>query len=155
MSDDTTTLSVSIKDLASVRVAYINYQVEGESGNSFNEIHECFQRVESWVRQHGSDPFSVLNVGALNMVEGRLLSYECCVEAPEQVQSGSDGVDVKELPGGRYAVLSIIKDPRIIGPTIGQFHQEYMPQHNLAIDGTRPTYEIYYEKTIEYCVPIL
>ena len=155
MGENTTTLSVSIKELPSVRVAYIEYKVGAEQGDMHNEIGGCFRRVQAWVSERGGDPFSLLNVGALNMVEGRLSSYECCVEIPEQVQSSSDGVGIKQLPGGRYAVLSIIKDPSIIGPSIGRFHQEYVPQHNLAKDGTRPTYEIYYEKTMEYCVPIL
>jgi DNA gyrase inhibitor GyrI len=155
MSDDTTTLSISIKELPSVHVAYIEYKVGSEQGDMHNEIGECFRRVQAWVRERGGDPFSLLNVGALNRLGGQLSSYECCVQVSEQVQSGSDGVKIKELPGGRYAVASIAKDPSIIGPSIGRFHQEYVPQHNLAMDGTRPTYEIYYEKTMEYCVPIL
>jgi len=155
MGENTTALSVSVKELPSVHVAYIEYKVGDEQGDLHNEIGGCFRRVQAWVSEGGGDPFSLLNVGALNMVEGRLSSYECCVQVPEKVQSGSDGVDIQELPGGRYAVVSIAKDPSIIGPSIGRFHQEYVPQHNLAMDGTRPTYEIYYEKTMEYCVPIL
>jgi hypothetical protein len=30
-----------------------------------------------------------------------------------------------------------------------------VPQNRIEIDGMRPSYEIYYEKTMEYCVPIL
>jgi DNA gyrase inhibitor GyrI len=154
MSDDTTTLSISIKELPSVHVAYIEYKVGSEQGDMHNEIGECFRRVQAWVTKLGYSPYT-LTIGVNNMVHGQLSSYECCVQVPEKVQNGSDGVDIKELPGGRYAVVSIVKDPQIIGPTIGRFHQEYVPEHKLAMDGTRPTYEIYYEKTMEYCVPIL
>ena len=118
------------------------------------KIRECFQRVQAWVRDLGYDPYTPLTIGAFKATDGQLLSYECCVQAPEQVKSGSEGVGLKELPGGRYAV-SAKKDPPIIGDSIRRFYQEYVPHHSIQIDGTRPTYEIYYESTMEYCVPIL
>jgi hypothetical protein len=40
-------------------------------------------------------------------------------------------------------------------PFIGRFHREYVPHSGLEIDGTRPTYDIYYASTMEYCVPIV
>jgi DNA gyrase inhibitor GyrI len=63
-------------------------------------------------------------------------------------------VGIKELPGGRYAVVKIAKDPQIIGDSIGRFCQEYVPKNNIRIDGMRPTYEIYWEDTMDYCAPI-
>jgi DNA gyrase inhibitor GyrI len=86
--------------------------------------------------------------------DGRLLRYECCVEVPAQVQSGLDDIGIQELPGGQYAVVTIQKDPAIVGPSIGRFYQEYVPQNRLRIDDLRPSYEIYYESTLEYCVPV-
>ena len=157
MSDDTaTSLSVSIKELPSVHVAYIAYPLKGEPGE-FGEIHECFQRVQAWVRERGYDPFSQLNVGALRSMDGRPSSYDCCVQVPGQVQSGSGDVEIQELPGGRYAVVRIRKDPAIIGDSIRRFYQDALraPQNKIEIDGQRPTYEIYFESTLEYCVPIL
>lgn len=152
---ENTALVVSIQDLPTVHVAYIDYQASSEDGDVHSEIRACFQRVQSWVRGLGHDPYSLLNVGVPNVDDGQLLSYGCCVQIPEDVQSGSDGVDIRELTGGRYAVVSIEKDPRIIGDSIGRFYQEYIPQNDIEVDGTRPTYEIYYESTMEYCVPIL
>ena len=149
-----TMLVVSIHALPSVRVACIDYQASSEQGDFHNEIRVCFQRVQGWVRGLGHDPYSLLNVGVPNVQDSRLVSYGCCVQIPEEVQSASDCVDIKELPGGRYAVVSIEKDPRVIGESIGRFYQEYAPQNNIDVDGTRPTYEIYYENTLEYCVPI-
>jgi len=122
MSDDTaTSLSVSVKELPSVHVAYIACLLKGEPGE-FGEIHECFQRVQAWVRERGYDPFSQLNVGALRSMDGRPSSYDCCVQVPE-VQSGSGDVEIQELPGGRYEVVSIRKDPAIIGDSIHRFYQ--------------------------------
>ena len=75
-------------------------------------------------------------------------------QIPEAVQSGADGVDIKELPGGRYDVVKIGKDPQTIDESIGRFYQIYVPENNLRVDGARPVYEIYWEDTMEYCVPI-
>jgi len=119
-----------------------------------SQIGECFQRVQAWVTKQGYSP-RTLTIGVTNMVDGQLSSYDCCVQVPEQVQSGSDGIAIKELPGGRCAVVSIEKDPSIIGDSIGRFYREYVPQNHIEIDGTRLVYEIYYEKTMEYCVPVL
>jgi hypothetical protein len=43
----------------------------------------------------------------------------------------------------------------VMVPFTGRFHREYMPQSGLEIGGTRPTYDIYYASTMEYCVPIV
>ena len=149
-----TMLAVSIRDLPTVHVAYIDYQASSEQGDFHNGIRACFQRVQSWVRSLGHDPYSLLNVGVPNVDDGRLLSYGCCVQIPEDVLNGSDGVEIKELPGGRYAVVNIVKDPQTIGESIGRFYQEYVPENSIRVDGTRPVYEIYWEDTMEYCVPI-
>jgi len=37
---------------------------------------------------------------------------------------------------------------------IGQFFAEYVPQYQLILDATRPSYEVYYAQTMDYCVPI-
>jgi len=155
MSDNAATLlSVSIRELPTVHVAYIEYKPDAEQGDMHAQIGDCFRRVQAWVRERGYDPLSRLTIGAIKMTGGQLSSYECCVQVPEQVQGGSGDVEIQELVGGRYAVVTIEKDPRIIGDSIGRFYEEYMPQNNVEIDGMRPTYEVYYESTIEYCVPI-
>ncbi|MBM3134112.1 MAG: GyrI-like domain-containing protein [Chloroflexi bacterium] len=149
-----TSLAVSIKELPAVHVAYIDCKVDFAQGDFSNEIRQCFQRVQTWVRELGYDPYTLLTIGVIQTVDSRRAVYTCCVQIPGEVQSGSDGVGIRELLGGRYAVVSIKKEPAIIGDSISRFYQEYAPQNNIEIDGTRPTYEIYYESTVEYCVPI-
>jgi hypothetical protein len=51
-------------------------------------------------------------------------------------------------------VLSLEKDSATIGERIGQFFAEYVPQHQLMLDATRPSYEVYYTQTMDYCIPI-
>jgi hypothetical protein len=58
-----TMLDVSIQDLPTVHVAYIDYQASSEQGDFHSEIRACFQRVQSWVARLGHDPHSLLNVG--------------------------------------------------------------------------------------------
>jgi DNA gyrase inhibitor GyrI len=153
MSEPTTSLAVSIRELPAVHVAYISCPVNMEQGPC-DEVRAGFQRVQAWVRALGHDPYTQLTIGALQAAEGPVASYDCCVQVPEDVRSGSEGVGIKELPGGRYAVVSIEKDPAIIGASIGRFYQEYAPQNRLMIDGARSTYEVYWERTMEYCVPV-
>lgn len=148
-------LAVSIKDLPAVHVAYVDCPVNVEQDQFSNEIRKCFQRVQAWVSERGYDPHALLTIGVTNVVNGQLLSYECCEQVPQEVKTGTDDIGIKELVGGRYAVVSIEKHPAIIGDSIRRFHQEYVPHNGIRIDGTRPTYEIYYEGTMEYCVPIL
>jgi DNA gyrase inhibitor GyrI len=150
-----TSLSVSFRDLPAFHVAYIDCRVNVEQSELRNEIGECFQRVQDWVRELGYDPYAMLTIGVPKVENGQLSSYECCEQIPGEVTNGTDGIGIKELSGGRYAVVSIEKEPAIIGDSIRRFYQEYVPNNGIGIDGTRPTYEIYYESTMEYCVPIL
>jgi DNA gyrase inhibitor GyrI len=147
-------LSVSIKELPPIHVACIAFKAPMDQSEMHDRIGECFRLVQAWLRGLGYDPLT-LTIGVINMVEGQLASYDCCVQAPKDVESGSDGVEIRDLVGGQYAVLSMQKDPAIIGNSIGQFYQEYLPQNQIILDGARPTYEIYYESTMEYCVPIM
>jgi len=154
-NDSSASLSVSIRDLPPVHVACIEYQATADPSSMHDEIGECFRRVQAWLRKRGHDPLTGLTIGVINVADGRLASYDCCVQVPELLQSGSEGMEVKDLVGGRYAVLSMPKAPAVIGSSIGRFYQEYVPQNQIAIDGARPTYEIYCESTMEYCVPVL
>lgn len=150
-----TPLSVSIEDMPTVRVAYIECRMSVEQDQFRSEIRECFQRLQVWVRGLGYDPCALLTIGVSKLVGGQLSSYECCVQIPAQVKNGTDGVGIKNVVGGRYAVASIEKDQAIIGDSIRRFYQEYVPHSKVGVDSTRPTYEVYYENTMEYCVPIL
>ena len=154
MSQEQPSLSVSIRDLPALRVACLSCPMGGDQAEMGPYIRAAFQRVQAFVRGLERDPYTLLTVGALNMVEGRLASYDCRMQVPSHVQTGEDDITLRELPGGRYAVLGIDKDPAIIGPAIGRLYREYVPEHQLDIDAARPTYEIYFERTMEYCVPI-
>jgi DNA gyrase inhibitor GyrI len=119
------------------------------------EIRTLFERVQGWLQEIGYDPYTRLTIGSIIAAEEQLLRYECCIEVPDEVQTAPEDIRIKKLPGGKYAVVTITKDPQIIPETVRRFHQEYAPQNSVQIDASRPTYEIYFQDLMEYCVPVL
>ena len=147
-------VSVSIQELLGVEVAYTSCRVEQAAGNFSDQIRDGFQAVKDWLIQQGYDISGLKVIGVPQVTEGQLKSYECCVELPEPVQVSTEIIQTKQLPGGQYAVLTLEKDSTSIGDSIGRFFAEYVPEHQLAIDNNRLTYEIYYEHVMDFCVPI-
>lgn len=147
-------LSVSIRDLLEVEVAYTRCRVEQAAGNFSDQIRDGFQTVKDWLMQQGYDISWLRVIGVPQVIDGQLKSYDCCVELPEPVQVSTETIQTKQLVGGQYAVLTLEKDSASIGDSIGRFFAEYVPEHQLAIDNDRPSYEIYYEHVMEFCVPI-
>jgi len=154
LSDQTAGLNVTVRDLPAVHAACIRCPAQVDQGQFSHAIRESFQKVQQWVKGLGPDPYTSLTIGVIHQAGGQPSHYDCCVHVPEGTPAGGDEMDIQDLPGGRYAVLAIIKDPAVIGPTIGRFYQEYLPRSGLQVDASRPTYEIYFERTMEYCVPL-
>ncbi len=148
-------LLVSIQELAAVHAACLDYVPSAGQADMHAEIHACFERLQAWAKELGLDPSRLLHVGIPVVREGRLLKYECCVQVPEAVEAAPQDMLVKDLPGGCYAVLTMEKEPAVIGESISRFYAEYLPQNGIELDEARPTYEVYYETTMEYCVPAL
>ena len=147
-------LSVNIRDLLPVEVAYIRCRVEQAAGNFSEQIRDGFQIVNDWVRQQGYDLSGLRSIGVPQVINSQLTSYDCCVELPEPVQVSTETIQTRQLVGGQFAVLTLEKDSASIGDSIGRFFAEYVPEHQLAIDNNRPSYEIYYEHVMDFCVPI-
>jgi DNA gyrase inhibitor GyrI len=148
-------LSVSIRDLLPVEVAYARCRVEQSPGRFSDQIRDGFQVVKDWAAQKGFDISLLKVVGIPQVSNGQMASYDCCIELPEPVDVSEEAIQSKQLTGGRYAVLTLEKDSATIGETIGRFFAEYVPEHELVIDNNRPNYEIYYENLLDFCVPII
>ncbi len=147
-------LSVEIRELRAEHVACVVYRPVGEPTEMHAEIGGCFEQVRSWMRERGIET-RTQTVGVITSRGGRMESYECCIRVPASVKAGSGEVTVKDLAGGRYSVLSMKKDPKVIGESIDRLYQEYVPHHGLRVDEARPTYEIYFEEAMDHCVPVL
>lgn len=151
----TPSLNVSCNDLPATRVAFLQLETDQAAGNFDLAIRNTFDRVKAWVSARGGDVTAVPAIGIAHVTEGRLHAYECCIPMAETLPVGAqDEVGVRTLPGGKYAVVQIEKQSAIIGETIGRFFQEYVPAARLQIDDARPTLEVYWDTTMDFCVPI-
>jgi DNA gyrase inhibitor GyrI len=124
------------------------------SGQHSQEIKACFQAVTDWVKRHRYDIQDPLIIGIAQVVNEQLVGFECCIQVSETATEGSETIKIKDLVGGRYAVVSCEKRSEVIGLAMQQFYQTYVPQHRLEIDASRPEYEIYYHTTLDLCIPI-
>jgi DNA gyrase inhibitor GyrI len=148
------TLQVKVREMPPVRVALLEYNAEGLAGTYSESIGMLFREVEGWLTHLGFETDQLRRLG-VPFSDGPILRrYWCCIEAPEGLAADDGPVQVRELAGGRYAVLSLAKDAATIGPTIGRFYSEYAPAHGLTPDETRPPIEIYDAETMDYCAPV-
>lgn len=148
-------LRVTIQDLMPIPIVYTSCQLQQATGSYNEQIRDGFQRIKDWARQCGYEPSAQKVIGIPRTNGAQLVGYECALELPEAIFQGKEDIQTKQLPGGRYAILSLEKDSNTIGETIGCFFAEYVPQHQLIVDPQRPSYEIYYEHTMDFCIPIL
>jgi DNA gyrase inhibitor GyrI len=137
------------------RVAYLTIQTSQTVGNFDHAIRNTFDQIKSWVREHGDIAENVPAIGIASVLDGKLQSYECCIPISENLSlDENSALNVKSLPGGKYVIVKIEKQSEIIGETIRRFFEEYVPNANLQIDNSRPTYEVYWDTTMDFCVPI-
>ena len=149
-------LDVSITEITGWRVAYMTFQTSQSAGNFDHMIRNTFDQVKSWVREHGGKEDNVPAIGIAFVLDGKLQSYECCIPISESLsRDENSALDIKILPGGKYVTVKIEKQSEIIGETIRRFFEEYVPNARLQIDNSRPTYEVYWDTTMDFCVPIL
>ena len=144
-----------MRELPAVRVACATFKPGSGDENMGKDIRTLFERVQVWLQEIGLDPYTRLTIGSIIAAEEQLLRYDCCIEVPDEVQTPPEDIRIRTLPGGKYAVLTIAKDPQTIPETVRRFHQEYALQNGIQIDFSRPTYEIYFQDVMEYCVPVL
>jgi DNA gyrase inhibitor GyrI len=128
--------------------------VDEATGQFSSSIGEGFQLIKQWAAAQHVALTEHLLIGIPHIAGRQLIAYDCCVQLAPGIPALPPDWRVKQLPAGRYAVLTLDKDSATIGAQIGQFFAEYVPQHQLQVDATRPSYEVYYAQTMDYCVPI-
>jgi DNA gyrase inhibitor GyrI len=147
-------LHVGICNLESVQVIYKMCIFRHSQENHDKKIRQAFQMLREWTVRFGLEPKQLLHIGIPTIDAKQLIMYECCIEYPIPMMEDNPDIRLKTLTGGNYAVLIIEKTPTKIRRAIQRFHADYIPDNDLVLDEQRPTYEIYYEDTLEYCVPI-
>jgi DNA gyrase inhibitor GyrI len=148
-------LHVGIADLAPMRVAHKLCLFPATPKRPDKKIREAFRSLREWATGFGLDPDTLLHIGIPSLDGKTLVTYDCCIEFPLPMDDASDGIDLKSLAGGFYAILRIEKKPDKIAKAIRQFHGNYIPENHILVDEERPIYEFYYADTMEYCVPII
>jgi len=146
-------LQVTIRDLPPTTIIYTSVLLQQMKGSYNDQIRDGFEKIKDWARRQGYDPSALKVIGIPHVNGTQLIGYECALEL-EIVSLNTEDVHTKQLPGGRYAILSLEKDSATIGETIGRFFAEYVPQHQLIVDPQRPNYEVYYEHVMDFCVPL-
>jgi DNA gyrase inhibitor GyrI len=148
-------LHVTIQDLTPAFIVYVSCQLQQATGSYNEQIRDSFQQIKDRAQQCGYDLSALKVIGIPHTNGGQLVGYDCALELPGSISQNTEDIQTKQLPGGRYAILSLEKASNTIGETIGRFFAEYVPQHQLIVDPQRPSYEVYYEHTMDFCVPIL
>jgi DNA gyrase inhibitor GyrI len=143
-------LPVELRTLQELQVTHRLLLFLSAPGNPDRVIRLAFKMLRQCVTEYGLDPDTLLHVGVPELADGMLISYDCCIEFP--LPESLD--EVKILPGGRYAVLTVEKTPSKIASAIRTFRGDYLPDHGLVPDEEHPVYEFYFKDTLEYCVPI-
>lgn len=149
-------LHVGICKLDPIQVVYRTclFQNPTVTQNYDKRIRQTFQLVREWIVCFGLDPKKLLHIGIPTLENKQLVTYDCCIEFLFPIMENNCDIALRTLPGGDYAVLRVKKTPAQIRHAIDTFLSEHIPDNGLIFDENRPTYEIYYEDTMEYCVPI-
>ena len=147
-------LNVGIVDLTPVRVVHKLCIFPTTRNRPDKQIRKTFQNLREYVVLYGLDPDTLLHIGIPTIEDQEIVTYECCLEFPLPIENENEKFGQKTLPGGQYVVLRVEKKPQEIGNGIRQLYGDYIPDNQIVIDEMRPVYEIYYEDTMEYCVPV-
>lgn len=147
-------LTFEIRILEPLRVVFRECIFRDPARNYDREIRQTFQFLREWSICMGLHPAELIHVGIPGLAGDRLAAYTCCLEYVLPFIDENAEVSLGELPGGRYAVVRVEKVPSKIGQAIREFHSVYMHEELLVQDLHRPVYEVYYEKDMEYCVPL-
>jgi DNA gyrase inhibitor GyrI len=143
-------LDVELRSLSDLQVIHRLLLFNSNPVNPDKVIRQAFRQLRQRVTENGLDPDGLLHVGVPEVVDGQLVSYDCCIEFPLP-----EAGDINTLPGGQYAVLVVEKTPAKIRQALRAFQGDYLPDHGLIPDEVRPVYEFYFADTLEYCVPLL
>lgn len=148
-------LNVSICTLEPLRVVFRQCVFRNPHQNSSKQIQETFKFLRQWSACMGLNPAEFVEVGIPRLENDRLAAYTCCLEYVLPSIDENADVSLGELPGGLCAVLRVEKNPARIEQAIWQFKTAYLPENHLKQDPHRPVYEIFHEKELEYCVPLI
>jgi AraC family transcriptional regulator len=135
------TMGVVVRELATQHVAYMRYV--GPYGP--RGIPELWARLRRWMDTRGLEVASTVRLGVAyddaGVTEPAKCSYDACVVVPEGF-AGDRWVNLKDVPGGRYAVTAFHGTPHQIEGAWHQVFAEWLPESGYQPDD-RACFEIY------------
>ena len=135
------TMGVVVRELATQHVAYMRYV--GPYGP--RGIPELWARLRRWMETRGLEVASTVRLGVAyddaGVTEPAKCSYDACVVVPEAF-AADRWVNLKDVPGGRYAVTAFHGTPHQIEGAWHQVFAEWLPESAYQPDD-RACFEIY------------
>jgi AraC family transcriptional regulator len=103
-------MNVQVKSVEGFRVAYVRLQGY-EAGEFSRKIDSAFNKARKWMNAQELFDKETKCIGVFydhtTITSSESRRYDAAFTIPQQVQSGSDGVDIQDIPEGKYATCKV------------------------------------------------
>jgi DNA gyrase inhibitor GyrI len=105
--------SPQVKPIQGFRVAYVRLQGY-DAGVFSRKIESAFNKVRKWMNARELFDQNTKRIGIFydhsNITSNESRRYDASFTVPQHIQSGSDGVDIQDIPEGKYAICRVEAD---------------------------------------------
>ena len=153
-------MDVQIKQLPGYHVAYLRYI--GPYGPGVSQHWAKFRR---WAKARDLVKKETATLGISHddpsITPPEKCRYDACVTVPADFKPEA-GVNLADIPGGKYAVLRFAGSGREIGPAWTSIYRDWLPDSGYQPDD-RPCFELYEERhqcqsgggfACDICIPV-
>lgn len=132
-------MQVHLKTLAPLRVAFVRHV------GPYDTVGETWGRIAEWAGFHGYFNADTRLFGACyddpDVTEADKIRYDACISVPTDVEPDDD-IGVRDLPGGRYAVVMHEGPYEKLSETYASLMGTWFPDSGL-VPGDPPCLEFY------------
>jgi AraC family transcriptional regulator len=143
-------MKVEIKELPPYHVAYMRHL--GPYGPGVSRHWEKFNR---WAEARDLQPKGAVSLGISHddpsITPPEKCRYDACVEVPPEFKP-EPGVNLTDIPGGKYAVTRFKGTDRDIGKAWNDLFRTWLPSSGYQPDD-RPCFELYISSGKKECPP--
>jgi AraC family transcriptional regulator len=143
-------MKVEIKELSSFHVAYMRHI--GPYGPAVSRLWEKFNR---WAEARDLQPKGAVSLGISHddpsITPPEKCRYDACVVVPPELKP-EPGINLTDLPGGKYAVTHFKGTDRDIGKAWNDLFRSWLPTSGYQPDD-RPCFELYVSSGKKDCPP--
>jgi AraC family transcriptional regulator len=106
-------MNIQVKSIQGFRVAYVRLQGY-DAGVFSRKIESAFNKVRRWMNARELFDQNTKHIGIFydhsNITSNESRRYDASFTVPQHIQSGSDGVDIQDIPEGKYAICRVEAD---------------------------------------------